>query len=324
MINQTLSALAHRHFHRHFLTASLILAVSGVRAFPADAANNVPTPTATTAPAKLSRTVGLEIINQTVHPDKSVSLTFKWSEKGNPRQRTVVANDATIVVYNGKLRKLADLTDADFRAKAVATVGADGVTAVILRFGKSPLPKAQLTPAQLALLATLVPPATTASDTALDKRVNSIVGSLDLPDAAAQARVRTVLLTDLRAVRDAHNAGLQLDESVHQAFLAGLAADLTPAQVESVKDKLTNQKLPLTCKVYHQIIPNLKPEDDRVILGQLLKAREECLYVKNVDEMTPIFKKHKTEIELYLVSQGYDWDKAYKTFVEAQKPAAAN
>jgi len=298
------------------MAALLVFAVSGLRAFSTDAASGA------LVPSKLSRTVGLEIMSETVNPDKSMSLTFKWSEKGNSMQRTVVANDATIVVCNGKIRKLADLTDADFRAKAVATVGADGVTAVILRFGKSPLPKAQLTPAQLALLATLVPPATTASDTALNHRVDAIVGSLNITDSAAQTRVRTVLLTDLRSVRDAHNAGLQLDESIHQAFLAGLQADLTPAQVESVKDKLTINKLPLTYKVYHQILPNLKPEDDRVILGQLQKAREECLYVKNVDEMTPIFKKHKTEIEHYLVSRGYDWDKAYKTFVEAQKTAA--
>jgi len=321
MIKRTFT-LTRGLFHRHFLTAILILSVSGLRAFSADAANSVPAPAP--APAKLSRTVGLEIVSKTVNPDQSVSLTFKWSEKGNTMQRTVVANEGTIVVYNGKIRKLSDLADADFRAKAVATVGSDGVTVVILRFGKSPLPKAQLTSGQLALLATLAPPATTASDTALNKRVNSIVGSLGIQDAAAQARVRNVLLTDLRAVRDAHNAGLQLDESVNQAFLAGLSADLAPAEIESVKDKLTNNKLPLTYKVYHQIIPNLKPEDDRVILGQLQKAREECLYVKNVDEMTPIFKKHKTEIEHYLVSQGYDWDKAYKAFVDAQKTSAAN
>jgi hypothetical protein len=317
MIKQAFAAV-RRLMSRHFLTAVIILAISGLCAFSADATNSVPAP----VPSKLSRTVGLEIINKVVNPDKSVSLTFKWSEKGNSMQRTVVANDATIVVYNGKIRKLSDLTDADFRAKAVATVGADGVTTVILRFGKSPLPKAQLTPAQLALLATLVPPATAASDLALNQRVNSMVASLNLPDSAAEARVRTVLLTDLRAVRDAHNAGLQLDESVHQAFLAGLQADLTPAQVEAVKDKLTNNKLPLTYKVYHQIIPNLKPEDDRFILSQLQKAREECLYVKNVDEMTPIFKKHKGEIEHYLDSQGYDWDKSYKSFVDAQKTAA--
>jgi len=38
-----------------------------------------------------------------------------------------------------------------------------------------------------------------------------------------------------------------------------------------------------------------------------------------VDEMMPIFKKYKTEIQHYLESQGYDWDKSYRAFVAAQK-----
>ncbi len=299
------------------VAAALIVAVAGRPALAAETTNSVPDP------AKLSRSVGLDIVSRTLNPDKSVSLVFKWNDKGTPRQRTVVANEATIVVYNGELRKLTDLSEQDYRAKAVATVGADGITAVVLRFGKAPLPKNKLTPAQLALLATLAPPPTAASEAALDKRVAAIVAALDLKDAAAAERVRTVLATDLRAVRDTHNAGLQLDESVHQKFIAGLQADLTPEQVETVKDKLTLNKLPITLKVYHQILPNLKPEDERVILSELQKAREESLHEKNVDEMTPIFKKHKTEIEHYLNTHGYDWDAAYKAFVAAQKSPAA-
>jgi len=297
--------------------AALMLILSGSLGFSAEGTNRTPVVT------KLSRTVGLDIINRTVNPDKTVSLTFKWSEKGNPMTRTVVVNDDTIVVYNGKLKKFSDLTDPDFHAKAVATVGADGVTTVLLRFGKSPLPKDQLTPAQTALLATLAPPVTAASEAALNKRVGALVDSLALTDPAKQERVRTVIATNLRAVRDAHNAGLQLDPSVHKNLLAGLQADLSPEQVESVKDKLTLNKLPLTFKVYQQILPDLKPEDDRVIMDHLQRAREECLDVKNTDEMAPIFKHHKTEIETYLNSRGYEWDKSYKAFVEAQKAKSA-
>ena len=110
---------------------------------------------------------------------------------------------------------------------------------------------------------------------------------------------------------------------MHQNFIAGLQADLTPEQVDLVKNKLTINKLPITYKVYQQILPNLTPEDDRFILDNLSQAREACLDVKNVDEMTPIFKKHKVEIQNYLNAHGYDWDKAYKTFVDAQKAGAA-
>jgi len=275
------------------------------------------------APAKpASRTVGLDIVNKTVNPDRTTSLTFRWSEKGKDVERTVVANDQTIVVYNGRIKKFADLTDAQMKAKAVATVGADGVTTVLLRFGKAPLPKDQLTPEQTAIIASLAPPPTAASDAALNKRVAALVDSLDLKDAAKQEWIRDVLTTDLRAVRDAHNAGLQLAPEVHEKFIAGLEADLTPEQVESVKDELTANKLLITLKAYHQILPTLKPQDEAKIVDWLTKAREQSLDVKNVDEMTPIFKKYKTEIEHYLNSQGYDWAKSYKTFVDSQKAGA--
>jgi Protein of unknown function (DUF3826) len=269
-----------------------------------------------------SRTVGLEIVNKTVNPDKTTSLTFKWSEKGKVMERTVVASDKTIVVVDGQIKKFSELPDAQFHAKAVATVGADGVTAVLLRFGKKPLPKDQLTPEQAAIIASLAPAPTAASDAALNQRVAGIVDSLNLSDAARQERVRAVLTTDLRAVREAHNAGLQLAPEVHSNFIAGLQANLTPEQIDAVKDKLTANKLPLTFKTYHQIIPGLKPADDAKIRDWLQQAREQSLDVKNVEDMNPIFKKYKTEIEHYLNSQDYDWAKTYKAFVDSQKSGA--
>lgn len=271
------------------------------------------------APSKLSRTVGLDIVQHVVNPDNTISLTFHWSEKGHDFQRTVVATDQTIVVYNGHIMTMKDLTDDQYKAKAVATVKSDGTTVVLLRFGKKPLPKNQLTPAQRALLASLAPAPTAASDTALDHRVESIIQSLNLSDAEQSRRVSAVLEADLRAVRDAHNSGLELDPSVHQQFIEGLAANLTPDQVEMVKDKLTLNKMPITFKVYQQIIPNLKPSDKARILSLLGEAREKSLDQKNVDEMTPIFKKYKLEIQKYLESQGYDWNGSYKAFVQGQK-----
>lgn len=298
------------------LVVALLLAMATVPVTAADATNGAPV----SAPAKpASRTVGLDIVNKVINPDKTTSLTFRWSEKGKEMERTVVVNDQTIVVYNGEIKKFADLTDEQMKAKAVATVGTDGVTTKLLRFGKKPLPKDQLTPEQAAIIASLAPPPTAASDAALNKRVAALVDSLNLDDAAKQERIRDVITADLRAVRDAHNAGLQLNPEVHQKFVAGLQADLTPEQIESVKNQLTANKLPITLKAYHQILPNLKPQDEAKIIDWLKQAREQSLDVKNVDEMTPIFKKYKTEIEHYLDSQGYDWAKSYKAFVDSQK-----
>jgi hypothetical protein len=302
-------------------TAALLTAFTIASVDAAEATNG--TSTTAAAPArKLTKTVGLDIVRKTANPDHTTSLVFRWSEKGTPAERTVVVNDKTIVVYNGQIKKFSDLTDDQMRAKAVATVGADDVTVVLLRFGKAPLPKDQLTPEQSALIASLAPPATAASDAALEKKVSALVASLSLPDSAKQERVRNVLTTHLRAVRDAHNAGLQLDPSVHKSFIGGLQADLTSEQVETVKNSLTANKLPITLKAYHQILPNLKPDDEAKIADWLKRAREESLDVKNVDEMTPIFKKYKREIEAYLDAHGYDWATSYKAFVDGQKAGA--
>ena len=301
------------------LLAALLLAAAALAAAAADSTNNLPV----SAPAKnASRTVGLDIANKTVNADKTTSLTFKWRDKGEDTERTVVVNEKTIVVYNGQIKKFADLTEEQMHAKAVATVGADGVTTMLLRFGKAPLPKDQLTPEQSAMLTSLAPPPTAASDAALAKRVASLVSSLNLTNAAKQERITAVLDTDLRAVRDAHNAGFQLDPDVHKKFIAGLEADLTQEQVDSIKDKLTVNKLPITLNAYHQILPNLKPEDEAKIIDWLKRARELSLDQKNVDEMSPIFKKYKTEIEHYINAQGYDWAKSYKAFTDGQKAGA--
>jgi hypothetical protein len=308
----------------HRLTTLAAVLLSSIITTPLAAAEGTnAAPAVASAPAKpASRTVGLDIVKKTVNADKTTSLTFRWSEKGKESERTVVANDKTIVVFNGQLKQFSDLTEEQFHAKAVATVGADGVTVALLRFGKAPLPKDQLTPEQAALIASLAPAPTAASDAALNKRVAGLVESLDLKDTAKQERIRDVLTADLRAVRDAHNAGLQLDPEVHKKFIAGLEANLTPEQVEFIKDKLTANKFPITLKAYHQILPNLKPQDEAKIIAWLKQAREQSLDEKNVDEMSPIFKKYKTEIERYLDSQGYEWAKSYKAFVNSQKEKA--
>jgi hypothetical protein len=301
-------------------TAAIFVAFGAISLGAADSTNA--SAYASAPRKKLTRTVGLDIVKKTANPDHTTSLVFRWSEKGNPMERTVVVNDKTIVVYNGQIKKFSDLTDEQMRAKAVATVGPDDVTVVLLRFGKAPLPKDQLTPEQSALIASLAPPPTAASDAALEKRVSGLIASLSLTDSAKQERVRKVIATDLRAVRDAHNAGLQLDPSVHKNFIAGLEAELAPDQVEVVKNSLTANKLPITLKAYHQILPQLKPDDEAKIVDWLRRAREESLDVKNVDEMTPIFKKYKREIEGYLDAHGYEWAKSYKAFVDGQKAGA--
>jgi Protein of unknown function (DUF3826) len=270
----------------------------------------------------LTKTVGVDIIKKTTNPDGSLTLLFQWKDKDKKFvSRSVIVNDGTVIGIDGQLKTLADVTDAIVKKKAVATVGPDMVTAVNLRFGRAMVvaSKDQLTPAQLSALEAAAPVINPASDMSLQKRVDGIVASLQLNDPAKESRLKDILTTDLRAVRDSHNAGFAPDKATHANLNTGLAAELTPEQIEIVKDKLTVNKVPVTFKVYHQIVPGLTAEEDAEILGLLKEAREKCLDVKNPDEMARIFEPYKEQIETYLIANGHDWETLYKQFVDSLK-----
>ncbi len=296
-------------------------AILAVVVVPAIAQGQTTEP-ASAATQPLTKTVGIDIINKTVNPDGSLTLLFQWKDKDKKLvSRSIIVNDGTVIGIDGQLKTMADITDAVLKKKAVATVGPDMVTAVNLRFGRAMIDvsKDQLTPAQVASLEAAAPVINPASDASLEKRVDGIVASLQLNDPAKEARLKLILTTDLRAVRDSHNAGFAPDKSVHANLNAGLAADLTPEQIESVKDKLTVNKVPVTFAVYHQIVTDLTPEEEARILDLLKQAREKCLDVKNPDEMARVFEPYKKQIENYLIANGRDWKTLYKQFVDSLK-----
>jgi hypothetical protein len=277
---------------------------------------------AVAAAPPLTKTVGVNIVKKTVNPDKSWTLEFQWKDKDQKTlSRSVIVNGGTVIGVDGRLQTLADITDDVLKKKAVATVGPDNVTAVNLRFGRAMIvvSKDRLTPAQIAALESAAPKTTAASVAALEKRVAEIVAALQLNDAAKESRVREILTIDLRTVRDSHNAGFAPAQSVRVNLNRGLEAELTAEQVETVKNKLTVNKVPVTLKAYHQILPDLTAEEDSKIQELLKQAREDCLDVKNPDEMARIFKPYKTQIETYLIAQGHDWRMLYQKFVDSQK-----
>jgi len=277
------------------------------------------------APAEqpLTKTVGIHVIKRTENPDKTLTLLYRWRDPKLEKdvERSVILNEDTVIGIRGKVMKLSDVTDEVLRSASVATVGPDNVTAISLRVGKQMIKVSQdeLTPKQVAQLEAAAPKATEGSDATLEKRVQQIIAELKLNDPAKEAQVGKLLTTNLKAVREAHNAGFAPAKAVRQDLNDGLNADLTPAQIDSVKDALTHGVTKTTFNVYHQILPKLTAEDDKVIIDLLQQEREEALDVKNAKEIGPIFKPYKTRIEQYLIAHGYDWKKAYQEFVDAQK-----
>jgi hypothetical protein len=191
------------------------------------------------------------------------------------------------------------------------------------------------------------------SDVEQAKKAGEWVASLKLGDRAVEARLKEVIATHLKAVRDWHNshpfttvpAGINpvtgnrlsnldrqviadsaIPASVHEDLMAGLRADLSPEQVEAILDKYTVGKVPFTLKGYHAIVPDLTREEEATILAFLKQAREEAVDYKNMNEISAIFEIYKTKSEQFLNANGRNWRAMYKAYtddVKAKKAAAA-
>lgn len=105
----------------------------------------------------------------------------------------------------------------------------------------------------------------------------------------------------------------------HDEFIAKLGEVLMPAQIETVEDALTINKVKITYHAYGEIFHGLTDEQDAFILKNLKAAREEAIDAGAMTEKSAFFKKYKIQIEAYLTAQGYDVKKSYKEFIAKQK-----
>ena len=135
------------------------------------------------------------------------------------------------------------------------------------------------------------------------------------------ARLKTPT-NDPSAVKPDRAALFQtMSKPLHDEFLTKLAADLSPQQVEIVKDKMTYNKLKVTYDAYCAIIPNLTEPDKTKIMEQLALARDEAIDGGSADEKSAIFQKYKERINEYLTTHGHDLAKAYKDWNAKQDQA---
>ena len=191
------------------------------------------------------------------------------------------------------------------------------------------------------------------SDADQEKKAEEWVASLKLNDKAKEERLRKVISTHLKTIRDWHNehpytivpAGInpldgkplsELDrqiiansampKSVHENLMEGLRKDLNEEQVEAILDKYTIGKVDFTMAGYRAIVPDLTEEEEKTIRGYLEQAREQAVDYKNIEQISAIFEIYKTKSEQYLNSNGRNWREMYKAYVKkarAEKEAAA-
>jgi Spy/CpxP family protein refolding chaperone len=201
------------------------------------------------------------------------------------------------------------------------------------------------------------PDAEAAYTASIEKRAEAHTKPLNL-DAEKDARVRKTIVEQYRALRDWHAAngptvkdlkkksGAEADttkkaelqaelekteaslRTLHQGFLDKLSADLTPEQVDVIKDQMTYNVRNVTYKAFNEMLPELKDHEKAEIMKLLTEARELAMDGGSSDEKHAIFGKYKGRINNYLSKQGYDLKAASKAFTEkinaekaAKKPA---
>lgn len=186
--------------------------------------------------------------------------------------------------------------------------------------------------------------------TAIEKRVGDILKLLGIEDTAKSARVHDTIVAQYRSLRARDEAidnmfqalsknapGIEtnrnailrvLSQQLHDHFLSRLTKDLTPEQVELVKDKMTYNKVKVTYDAYCEIIPKLSDAEKARILALLKLAREEAMDGGSADEKTAIFQKYKDQINAYLNANGHDvakatmeWEAKQALAVKASTPA---
>jgi hypothetical protein len=188
------------------------------------------------------------------------------------------------------------------------------------------------------------------SDADQEKKAAEWIASLHLIDTTKEQRLKTVVATHLKAVRDWHNnhpfgtvpAGINpttgkplselerqiiansaMPKSVHESLMAGLKKDLSDEQVAAVLDKYTVGKVAFTMAGYKAIVPDLKPEEEKTIHDFLVQAREQAVDYKNMNQISAIFEIYKTKSEQYLNNNGRSWRALYKAYTDAVKAKKA-
>ncbi|MDT3404551.1 DUF3826 domain-containing protein [Mucilaginibacter terrae] len=190
------------------------------------------------------------------------------------------------------------------------------------------------------------------SDEETEKKAAEWVTSLNLNNPNKETAVKGIIATHLKTIRDWNNehpastvpAGINpatgnplsaldrqviaisaMPKSVHENLMAGLRQNLDEAQVEAILDKYTIGKVAFTLNGYKSIVPDLTAAEEKVIVDNLKKAREQAVDYKNMTQISAIFEIYKTRNEQYLNTHGRNWHdmfKAYTDAVKAKKAAA--
>ncbi len=108
----------------------------------------------------------------------------------------------------------------------------------------------------------------------------------------------------------------------YQAFLSRLSAELTPEQIDRLKETWSRSPgMQRTYEAYLQIVPDLTPAQQEVIRNRMLLAREAAMLTDSDKEIVNIYKVHKVKVEAYVGT--LQWAKLHSAYANRAKGAAA-
>ncbi|HEY4061064.1 MAG TPA: DUF3826 domain-containing protein [Puia sp.] len=174
----------------------------------------------------------------------------------------------------------------------------------------------------------------------ITERSGKIVATLGISDSTVYYRVRGLIVDQYRALnaiytdRDVQLKTLKNQQPapdkatvdsvkkeaektveakldpLHHAYLTRLGKELSPAQVDKVKDGMTYSVLEVTYRAYLEELPSLTDQQKATILADLTEAREHAMDAESSEKKHAWFGKYKGRINNYLSAQGIDMKKA--------------
>jgi len=127
-----------------------------------------------------------------------------------------------------------------------------------------------------------------------DARIERIENEFEDQDTIKQASREVRIKADMR------------EDALHRQFIAKLTAEITPEQVNQVKDGMTYNVVPITYNRYTELLPELTDQQKVQIKSWLLEAREYAMDAGSSDQKHHIFNDYKGKINNYVSSQGYN------------------
>jgi len=183
----------------------------------------------------------------------------------------------------------------------------------------------------------------------ITERAGKIVATLGLPDSSSFLRVRGVIVDQYRALNiiytdrdsklktlksqqpapdkstaDSLKTAIQKDvdarvQQLHGPYLARLGKELTPQQVDKVKDGMTYSVLEVTYNAYLDELPSLTDQQKNRIMADLTEAREHAMDAESSEKKHAWFGKYKGRINNYLSAEGFDMKKAGEEWARRTK-----